>query len=241
MKIAYPINPRSSLQSRISSNGSFLLLKNSPVSYLRVGMKPSLPALFVVLVAGFFLIPQAPAQLPTRWEQIQDRYQKDRSRGLIALNERYLEAYREELKSALAAAKLEEANAIQELITTLEDEIASLDQEEPTTSSLKKPVKDASTFLVGRSVTFPHNTKSDESVAFRFLENGKAIWVGLGGAEVDRAFRPIEGEPMKVYVWWPNRENDPGYEITVSEDGREAQVKNMNSQHLDIGEIRRDR
>lgn len=197
-----------------------------------------LSLLIIVTTLGISL---SYAELPTRWEQIQGRYEADRALGLINLNKRYIEAFEAELKMAMDARKLEEANTIQTHIEALKAEITALTKKMEVEKAGGEAIKNAIPFLVGKSVTFPHNTNPDEFVSFHFFENGEANWVGLGGAVVSRAYRAVEGEPLKVFVWWPDRDNDKGYEITVSEDGKTSQVVNMNSRQLDLGAIEKIR
>lgn len=192
----------------------------------------------IVMVSAALFSSYAYADLPTRAEQLDESFAKDRAAGLIALNSRYLEIYRQALAESMKAGNLEEANAIKAEMESLEKEVASLSKLSTMTDSGDEAEPGA--LLVGKTVMFPHDTKPEDLVGFRFMENGEAVWIGLGGIEVERAYE-LTDEPRKFHVWWPARENLPGYEVTVSDDGKSAVVTNKNSRYTAEGKLERSR
>ncbi len=168
------------------------------------------------------------ADLPTRSELVDERYTADRSRGLITLNKRYLELYQVELDIALEAKKLDEANAIKLNIKRLNDEIASLAK--ASVARMEDSSSDAGSdefaLLAGKKIEFPMFGAPDKDVALSFQKDGAAVWHGLGGTQVERSYKPTE-KARTFVVWWAQRSAQLEYEITVSEDGRTAEVEKL--------------
>ena len=198
------------------------------------------------LVSGFALIAAALlcqtvfADLPTRTEQLDRQFQDDRARGLIALNERYVADFQKELAIVMKAGNLEEANSIKAEIQKLVTEISELKGSLENLEEGAEAMADDESLLEGKTIMFPHNTKPEELVGLRFLENGEAVWIGLGGREVEREFRKMD-EERKFFVWWPARGDLSGYEVTVSEDGKTAEVVLDNGTYKAVAEIKRTR
>jgi len=198
------------------------------------------------LLSGFAIVAAALfcqsvlADLPTRSEQLDRRFEEERAQGLIALNERYIEDFRKELGAVMQAGNLEVANEIKAEIQKLGNEISDLREKLANPELMGESVVDDESLVVGKTVMFPHNTSPDKMVGLRFLENGEAVWIGLGAHEVERAFRKME-EPRKFFVWWPARGDLSGYEVTVSEDGKEAHIYSTAGNHNEVGKLERSR
>ena len=181
------------------------------------------------------------ADLPPESVDLNEKYSEDRARGLVGLNQRYIEAFQKQMKAATQSGDIEGAIAIRDRIGELEAENARLsgNPEEPEMVTEKEETEEKLD-LKGKTVWFAHDTSPDREVGFKFLGDGKAVWIGLGGIEVDRAYKALD-QPRTFHVWWPERSNDVGYEIAVSEDGRSAVVKNLARNLLTDGEVKRSR
>lgn len=173
------------------------------------------------------------AELPSRVDQIKQRYQRDRARGLKTLTERYLDQFEVELKRVLAAQDLEEANRIKAKMDLLrkesEEMSAVLKDDTPADVSIND------SFLAGKTIFFKHDRHPDE-VSFVFEENGEATWAYTGNESVPRQYKAT-GEPRQFLLWWPGQERQPSWEITVAEDGKTATMRNTFNDYTSEGRI----
>ncbi len=66
--------------------------------------------------------------------------------------------------------------------------------------------------LEGTTVRFANDTSPDKTVGFKFLDDGEAIWIGLGGLEVDRACIRLD-KPRTFHLWLSEQANSTGNDI----------------------------
>ncbi len=201
-----------------------MLSSNLPEFY-QPANTPTTMKLALPLTVGIFgcvlVAVSAVAQLPTRSDLLKKNYDADRVKGLTALNQRYIEAFENELELALKSTNLEEANGIQLQIQSLKAEIIELEKSANKDADLTGEAKPQNA-LVGKTVGFPQTKDSTDLVYVSFQEDGKARWLGSKNQSVERAYKKRGGD---FIVWWPARPTQMTYDISVNADGKTAKVK----------------
>lgn len=195
-------------------------------------------ALRICLITLFLSSTALHSQLASRFDRLGEKYEEDRTKGLIALNQRFIERFEEELKSVVQANQLEEAIKIKDIIKGLKEEIAELEKIQKGGPMDAESAKD---LLVGKQIEFPAWPETPDKMAyFRFGEDGQAAWLGTGNQEVERAYKPTD-KPGSFELWWPGRSPQGNYDITVSEDGKTATLFSHDHNVTMPGKIIRDR
>lgn len=196
---------------------------------------------FALVVIALIFPGSSIADLPAESARIDESYRQERARGIINLNNRFIANFREEQEAAVKAGELEGALAIRNRINELEAEISQMGEElEETEMRAEEAIPKEVPSLEKKTVWFPHDRQPEKTVGFRFLENGEAFWIGLGGLEVERVYKPLD-EKGKFQVWWDERDGAVGYEITLAEDGKTAAVRNLATGYTAQGKVKRSR
>lgn len=187
-------------------------------------MRNSGPTLILSLLCFFGFSLSSFGQLPTRSDLLVEKYEEDRAKGIIALNKRYITKLEKELNVAIAAKKLEEANWIQSKIQILKAEINDPNRSDTSSmTSIEDKTRDPN-FLVGKKIQFPNNRDPSQHAYFSFQEDGRAVYIGMGNATVPREYEPT-GKSREFKLTWPGRQDDfSTYIITVSPDGKSAEL-----------------
>jgi len=189
----------------------------------------------LLLVAGAAI---SYAELPSRSEQLKNRYQLDRAKGLKTLSERYLELYSAEMKRVLAAGELEEANTIKTKIETLREEVELMSAVMSGDSDAGPG--DAQSLLEGVTIFFRHDRHPDPDSSYVFKKDGEAIWAEAGDASVPRQYKATE-KPRQFLLWWLGHDLQPVWEITVAADGKTAMLRNTSNDYTAEGRIEKTR
>lgn len=182
---------------------------------------------FLGLVSFFLLIstPRLEAQLASRLDQVNSKYEEERARGLSLLNQRYLEIYERELAQATQAGDLATANQIKELIDKLQKENAALERTRELARALVSDGGDHP--LVGNTVRFAHNRNPDFTARIVFLEKNSANWIGLGNLKVPD-YRWSDGDqPLEYLVFSKNSSNTPNWKIQLNADKKSGLVTHV--------------
>lgn len=184
-------------------------------------MKNSISFFGLALLCFTFPAPRLEAQLAPRLEQVNSKYEEERSKGISLLNQRYLQIYEKELTNATQAGDLELANRIKGRIDQLKKENAALER---TIELARVQLNPGDHPLVGNTVRFAHNRNTDFTARIVFLEKNSANWIGLGNLKVPN-YRWSEGEkPLEYTVFSKNSPNTPTWKIQVNADKKSGTV-----------------
>ncbi len=155
------------------------------------------------------------AQLPTRGELLLKRYDEDRAKGLMKLNESYVATFRTELQTSMQAGRLEEANALKAKIEALEAENADLSKA-LAVAEKKAANPEKEHLLAGKTVHFPHDRDESFTARLVFLEEGKVYFIGLGNRKSEWGYEQGDS-PLIFHTWMIGRSKENGLLVTITD------------------------
>lgn len=83
----------------------------------------------------------------------------------------------------------------------------------------------------------PHAHAPTRLAYYSFHEDGRALWLSVGNAEVDRAYKPT-GRAREFLLWWPDRTDGAGtIVINLAPDGKTATVTMRSTNEIVDGVI----
>lgn len=173
---------------------------------------------FTSAVSVLFLLcmaTTASAQLLTRGELMLKRYEEDRAKGLMKLNESFIATFRTELQNSMQSGRLEEANALKTKIEALLTENAELSKA-LAVAEKKAANPEKEHLLAGKTIHFPHSRDESFTARLVFLEGGKVNWIGLGNHKVEWNYEQGDS-PLIFRTWMPGAPKDGGMVVTITD------------------------
>ena len=203
----------------------------APDSTMRSRFPSAFAVLFVLFLAG-----AASAQLPTRGELLLKRYEEDRAKGLMKLNESFIATFRTELQNSMQSGRLEEANNLKAKIEALEAENAELSKALAASEAKAGPEKEH--VLAGKTVHFPHDREESFTARLVFLEGGKVYFIGLGNRKSEWSYEQGDS-PLIFHTWMQGRSKESGLLVTITDPQAEKAMVRYGPGKTVEGVIRR--
>lgn len=157
----------------------------------------------------------ASAQLLTRGELALKRYEEDRAKGLMKLNESFIATFRTELQNSMQSGRLEEANTLKAKIEALVEENVEL-AKALAVAEKKAANPEKENLLVGKTVHFPHERDESFTARFVFFEGGKMYFIGLGNRKSEWGYEQGDS-PLIFRTWMMGRPKDHGMVVTITD------------------------
>ncbi|MDA7921110.1 hypothetical protein N9B21_02885 [Verrucomicrobiales bacterium] len=122
---------------------------------------------------------------------------------------------------------MDEANAINERIKVLENEISTLNQASANATSPKS----GEALLAGKTAYYQHDNFPDFTTTTVFNANGKATVTGVNLRPDDQVYEE-SSEPGMFHFWSEKRRTkETGWTIRVHPSGKSATVENLVNGH----------
>jgi len=96
-------------------------------------------------------------------------------------------------------------------------------------------------WLLGKTVSFPHDRKPDFDIRVVFKADGEATFIGLGNLEVKWVYDSGK-EPFVFLFWHPTlRTREQAWQVKIDPEGKTGTVKNVMTGYTAKAKIKRSR